>query len=125
MLFAPYGEILEINMKKAYKMKGQAFVVFKDLNQASEAMRRLQRYKLFGKELNIQYAKAKSDAIAKREGKFNPKKRAKPAGPGKVEPEDGKGKEIKEEAPAVSVPSNPRPRPRKSRITYCRSPSCR
>ncbi len=52
-------------------MKGQAFVVFKDVQQASEAMRGLQKMSFFDRELDIHYAKNKSDAIAKREGQYN------------------------------------------------------
>ena len=85
-------------------MKGQAFIVFKDLPQASEAMRGLQRFKFFGKELDVRYAKGKSEVIAKRDGTFNKmmKKRAKKkAG---IEMEDMKKKEKKEEV-AVEAPT--------------------
>ncbi len=60
-------------------MKGQAFVVFKDVSQSSEAHRALQNFKFFGKEMVIQFAKGQSEIVAKREGTFNPlaKKRAK------------------------------------------------
>ena len=83
-------------MKKAYKMKGQAFIVFKDVQQAGEAMRSLQKFTFFGKELNIQYAKSQSEIIAKKEGRFDPiaKKRARMAGQ-KIK-ETQKEEEIKE-----------------------------
>lgn len=64
-LFAPYGEILGVYVKNTYKMKGQAFIVFKNLQSASEAMRCLQKAAFFGKEMNIHYAKDKSDLVAK------------------------------------------------------------
>ena len=112
LLFSPCGEILEINIKKAYKMKGQAFIVFKEVSQAGDAMRRLQGFKVFGKEINIQYAKTKSDAILKKEGTFNPmaKKRMKKRD-GKQVAEEAKIEEMKEEkkeeaktAQPVSIP---------------------
>ena len=31
-LFSQYGDVLEINMRKSKKMRGQAFVVYKDIN---------------------------------------------------------------------------------------------
>lgn len=71
-IFSPYGEILGIYAKKTYKMKGQAFVVFKDLQSASEAMRCLQKALFFGKEINIHYAKDKSDCVTKLNNTYNP-----------------------------------------------------
>ena len=72
-IFSPYGEILGVYAKKTYRMKGQAFVVFKELQSASEAMRCLQKTPLFGLEMNIHYAKDKSDQAAKMEGSYNEK----------------------------------------------------
>jgi len=51
-------------------MRGQAFVVFRDTNAAAQAMRSLQGFEFFGKEMNIQYAKGKSDTIAKLDGTY-------------------------------------------------------
>ena len=53
-------------------MKGQAFVVFKELQSASEAMRCLQKTPFFGREVNIYYAKDKSDYIARMDGSYDP-----------------------------------------------------
>ena len=50
-LFSQFGEILEILTKKTVKMRGQAFIVFKDLPSASEAMRCLNKTNFFGKDL--------------------------------------------------------------------------
>jgi RNA recognition motif-containing protein len=71
-LFAPYGELLGVYAKKTYKMKGQGFIVFKDLKSASEAMRCLQKTPFFGQELHIHYAKDRSDLVAKLEGNLDP-----------------------------------------------------
>jgi len=72
MIFSTYGQILEINIKKSAKMRGQAFVVFKDKIQSTEALRALQNFRFMGKELSIHYAKSQSEIVAKREGTFNP-----------------------------------------------------
>eukprot|EP00826_Nyctotherus_ovalis_P009972 TRINITY_DN12644_c0_g3_i1.p2 TRINITY_DN12644_c0_g3~~TRINITY_DN12644_c0_g3_i1.p2 ORF type:complete len:101 (-),score=21.49 TRINITY_DN12644_c0_g3_i1:330-632(-) len=53
-------------------MKGQAFVAFKELQSASEAMRCLQKTLFFGKEINVHYAKDKSDCVAKIDNSYNP-----------------------------------------------------
>jgi len=71
-IFSTYGEILGVYVKKTYKMKGQAFVAFKDLQSASEAMRCLQKSLFFGKQLKIHYAKDKSDCVAKLDNTYNP-----------------------------------------------------
>lgn len=50
-LFAPYGVIREIHVKKALKMRGQAFVVFRDLKAAEMALKELQGHVLFGRPM--------------------------------------------------------------------------
>jgi RNA recognition motif-containing protein len=105
LLFSPYGEILEINIKKAYKMKGQAFIVFKEIVLAEEAMKRMQGFNIFGKDISIQYAKTRSDAVAKKEGTFDPiaKKRMKKK-EGKQGAEEEKMKEVIEEKKEEAKP---------------------
>jgi U1 small nuclear ribonucleoprotein A len=51
-------------------MRGQAFVIFKDINSAMEAKQRMAGKLLFSKTMKISFAKEKSDAIAKIEGTF-------------------------------------------------------
>ncbi|CAG8492021.1 3651_t:CDS:2 [Diversispora eburnea] len=57
-IFEQYGEILEIVARHTLRMRGQAFVVFKEQDSAV-----------------IQYAKTKSDAIAKLDGTIEENKR--------------------------------------------------
>jgi len=52
-------------------MRGQAHVVFRDIQTATQAMRALQGFEFFGFEMQIQYAKSKSDTIAKLDGTFH------------------------------------------------------
>jgi U2 small nuclear ribonucleoprotein B'' len=69
------------------KMRGQAHVTFRDIQTATQAMRALQGFEFFGREMvcflsivyqfnkanikqQIQYAKSKSDTIAKLDGTF-------------------------------------------------------
>lgn len=61
-LFSPHGQILDIVALKTEKMRGQAFVVYKELGSAVVAMRALQGYPLFDQSLRIQFAKTKSRA---------------------------------------------------------------
>ncbi|CAH8862977.1 unnamed protein product [Trichobilharzia szidati] len=51
-------------------MRGQAFVVFDDVNSASTALRAMQGFPLYEKPMRIHFAKVDSDVIAKRKGTF-------------------------------------------------------
>ncbi|PVU96031.1 hypothetical protein BB561_001433 [Smittium simulii] len=49
-------------------MRGQAFVVFRDVSSATIAKRQLDGFMFYGKQMTVNYAKNKSDAIAKLDG---------------------------------------------------------
>jgi RNA recognition motif-containing protein len=51
MLFATYGVILDVVALKTMKMRGQAHVVFRDIDSSTQAMRALQGFAFFGKDL--------------------------------------------------------------------------
>ncbi|KFY84676.1 hypothetical protein V500_09106 [Pseudogymnoascus sp. VKM F-4518 (FW-2643)] len=70
-LFSTYGPVLDVVAMKTMKMRGQAHVVFRDAQTATQAMRALRGFEFFGYELEIQYAKSKSDTIAKLDGTFH------------------------------------------------------
>ncbi|KAG0500059.1 hypothetical protein HPP92_000131 [Vanilla planifolia] len=63
--FYQFGKILEVLAFKTLKHKGQAWVVFEDVTSASEALKRMQGFPFYDKPMRIQYAKTKSDIIAK------------------------------------------------------------
>eukprot|EP00833_Pecoramyces_ruminatium_P008298 jgi/Orpsp1_1/1182330/evm.model.c7180000080850.1 len=96
-IFSPFGEILEINIKKNLKMRGQAFVVMKDVESATRALNVIQGFAFYNKLLDIQYARIDSDIIAKMEGTYEQQKRK------REEEKERKLKEAKKpkEAPAV------------------------
>ena len=67
-LFSPYGQILSVVASKAPSaMRGQAFIVFKEMSSAVVAMRALQGYPFYEKSLRIQYARTKSQATKEME----------------------------------------------------------
>ncbi|ORX50407.1 hypothetical protein BCR36DRAFT_583535 [Piromyces finnis] len=74
-IFSPFGEILEINIKKNLRMRGQAFVVMKDVESATRALNVIQGFPFYNKLLDIQYARIDSDIIAKMEGTYEQQKR--------------------------------------------------
>lgn len=87
MLFAPYGVILDIVALGDNKRRGQAHIVFRDIEASTQAMRALQDFKFFGKPMvrtthivsrtspliwlqRIQYAKDKSKVLKKLKGEY-------------------------------------------------------
>ncbi|KAG0495412.1 hypothetical protein HPP92_000103 [Vanilla planifolia] len=74
-VFSQFGKILEVLAFKTLKHKGQAWVVFEDVTSASEALKRMQGFPFYDKPMRIQYAKTKSDIIAKADGTFVPRER--------------------------------------------------
>jgi RNA recognition motif-containing protein len=76
-MFSQFGTVLDVIALKTLRMRGQAFVVFKDIASATHAMRAMQNFPFFDKPMKIQYAKAKSDIISKIDGTFIEKSRRK------------------------------------------------
>ncbi|KEQ75786.1 RNA-binding domain-containing protein, partial [Aureobasidium namibiae CBS 147.97] len=70
MLFSVYGSILDIVAMKTSKMRGQAHVLFRDVSSSTQAMRALQGFEFFGKEMRITYSATKSDTLAKLDGTY-------------------------------------------------------
>ncbi|KAK9371362.1 hypothetical protein V1509DRAFT_614428 [Lipomyces kononenkoae] len=67
-VFSPYGDILDIVAHGNIRMRGQAFVVFDDVESAASALEEVQGFELFDKPMVVQFAKTKSDATVKQEG---------------------------------------------------------
>ncbi|KAM3373925.1 U2 small nuclear ribonucleoprotein B'' [Capsicum galapagoense] len=74
-LFSQYGRIVDIVALKTPKLRGQAWVVFSEVTAASHAVRQMQNFPFYDKPMRIQYAKSKSDCIAKAEGTYDKKKK--------------------------------------------------
>ena len=50
-LFSVYGEIIEVNMQPTNKMRGQAFIVFREQEMADRSMQELRDFTLFGNKM--------------------------------------------------------------------------
>lgn len=61
-LFSRYGTVADIQMRKGLKMKGQAFVTYKDKTACEKSLAKLQGYPVFKKQMQISFAKSSSDA---------------------------------------------------------------
>ncbi|XP_061429525.1 U1 small nuclear ribonucleoprotein A-like [Lethenteron reissneri] len=69
-IFSQFGQILDIVALKTLKMRGQAFVIFKEISSATNALRSMQGFPFYDKPMRIQYSKVDSDIIAKMKGTF-------------------------------------------------------
>ncbi|KAL3649182.1 hypothetical protein CASFOL_005585 [Castilleja foliolosa] len=98
-LFSQYGRILDIVALKTAKLRGQAWVVFSEVPAASSAVRQMQNFPFYDKPMRIQYAKSKSDCIAKAEGTYDKKKK---------QEEKAEKKKRGEEGPQTSTANGPR-----------------
>jgi len=97
-LFGTYGEVIDIIAFGTLKKKGQAFVVFRDISCATNAMRALQGFSFLDKPMRIAYSKSKSDIVAQEDGTFKPRGKA--------------GEKAKEEEEAAKKKAAPPVRPK-------------
>ncbi|KAF5446623.1 U2 small nuclear ribonucleoprotein B'' 2-like [Juglans microcarpa x Juglans regia] len=74
-LFSQYGRIMDVVALKTPKLRGQAWVVFMEVTAASNAVRQMQNFPFYDKPMRIQYAKTKSDCVAKEDGSYDKKKK--------------------------------------------------
>ncbi|XP_059477523.1 U1 small nuclear ribonucleoprotein A [Neocloeon triangulifer] len=85
-IFSQFGPIHDIIALKTLKMRGQAFVIFKEVSSATNALRSMQGFPFYDKPMRIQYSKTDSDVIAKMKGSFveRPKKPRRETGSGEL-----------------------------------------
>uniref|UniRef100_A0A7E4ZYN5 U2 small nuclear ribonucleoprotein B n=1 Tax=Panagrellus redivivus TaxID=6233 RepID=A0A7E4ZYN5_PANRE len=69
-IFSQFGQVIDIMCFKTLRMRGQAHVIFKDVNCASTAMRSMQGFPFYEKPMRIQFAKEDSDVISKAKGTY-------------------------------------------------------
>ena len=67
-IFSEYGNVIDLVAKRNLKARGQAFVVFDEVEAAERAIKEVQGFELFDKAMILDYAKTKSDATVEREG---------------------------------------------------------
>merc|ERR1711963_951905 len=69
-IFTQFGQILDILATKSLKMRGQAFVILKEISSATNALRSMQGFPFYDKPMRINYSKTDSDMIAKMKGTY-------------------------------------------------------
>ena len=72
-LFSSYGEVIAVQILKHKGIRGTAFVSLKSVAQATMAVRNLKGMNVLGKEIQVQFAKKRSDEVSKIAGTFKPK----------------------------------------------------
>jgi U2 small nuclear ribonucleoprotein B'' len=73
LVFSQFGHIIEVHCAKSRRLRGQAWVVFDKLDSATRAVRGLDGFRFFGKEMRVRFALEKSDTICKIEGTYKPR----------------------------------------------------
>ncbi|KAF9620742.1 hypothetical protein IFM89_014346 [Coptis chinensis] len=76
-VFSQFGKIVDVLAFKTLKHHGQAWVVFDDVTSATNALKQMQGFPFYDKPMRIQYAKTKSDVVAKADNTFVPRERRK------------------------------------------------
>ncbi|KAI8913295.1 hypothetical protein EDD86DRAFT_187715 [Gorgonomyces haynaldii] len=67
-LFSQYGSVVDIKVKRNIRHRGQAFVSFETVEQATKALQHTNGHFLFEKPIDVQYAREPSFAISDRLG---------------------------------------------------------
>ena len=81
-IFSQFGQIMDIVALKTLKMRGQAFVIFKEISSSTNALRTMQGFPFYDKPMRIAYCKTDSDVVAKIKGTFKERpKKIKPPKP--------------------------------------------
>lgn len=93
-IFSQFGQILDIVAAKTLKKRGQAFVIFKEISSATNALRTMQGFPFYDKPMRIAYSKSDSDVIAKMKGTFKERPK-KPKQPKPVVSEEKRAKKQK------------------------------
>jgi len=69
-MFSQFGKVINVVAKKNVQMRGQAFIIFEKIEGAVKAKENLQGFFWMGYQLNIQFAKVRSDVHTKVDGSF-------------------------------------------------------
>lgn len=70
-LYSKFGEVLDVVAQHNYRMKGQAFIVFKELSSAQKAVEETNGKPFLKRALAVQFSKNRSDKVAELEGKLS------------------------------------------------------
>eukprot|EP00741_Cyanophora_paradoxa_P023070 tig00021537_g22280.t1 len=99
-MFSQFGKILDVLAGRGPSRKGQAWIVFAEQEAANNALTKMQGFPFYEKPMRLNFAKDKSDAIAKSDGSFKPRERAEKETK-KKKAASGKGSSKKSKVPVM------------------------
>eukprot|EP01036_Dinobryon_divergens_P023523 gene23523-31876_t len=97
MIFSQYGKISQIVARKSLKLRGQAWIVYNNINSSVAALKGKQGLSFYDKPLKIEFAKEKSYTVLKKEGITPVKRLAKRVREEVTEETEDDGTAIKEQ----------------------------
>lgn len=97
-LFTRHGKVHEVIVLRREGLRGQAWIIFDDVQAAAAALQAEQGFTLFGKDLVIEFAKTPSDRISRRDGTYIPKAK-------RIKTEDKREDESEVKASATTAPA--------------------
>lgn len=108
-MFSQFGKVIDVVALKTLRMRGQAWVVFSDVAAATNAKNTMQGFPFFDKPIRIEFARTKSDAVAKLDGSYKPDKDRKKKGEAARETliKRGESKRAAVAGPAGAMPVGP------------------
>jgi RNA recognition motif-containing protein len=113
-VFGPFGEIVQIRLRHAYKMRGQAFITYESAAAAKAAADTMGGFELFGKPLSVALARERADVLTKADGTYVPRERRK-AEAAAAEAERARARaraELEAEAAAAAATAAAAPKPK-------------
>ncbi|CEQ42634.1 SPOSA6832_04461 [Sporobolomyces salmonicolor] len=66
ILFREYGLVLGVTAHRNLRMRGQAFVTLDSKEAAAKAVKEVQKFPLYGKPMQLTFARTESDALVKK-----------------------------------------------------------
>jgi len=76
--FGQYGPVLEIVACDLYSLRGQAWIIFGNVQAAEKALAGGQDADFFGRKMRISYALEESDVVRQQKGTYKPRVKRKP-----------------------------------------------
>eukprot|EP00933_Yihiella_yeosuensis_P047053 TRINITY_DN42718_c0_g1_i1.p1 TRINITY_DN42718_c0_g1~~TRINITY_DN42718_c0_g1_i1.p1 ORF type:complete len:238 (-),score=64.53 TRINITY_DN42718_c0_g1_i1:105-818(-) len=106
-LFSTYGEVIDIVAAGSLKRKGQAFIVYRDISCATNALRSLNGFVFLDKPMKIGYCRTKSDIVAHEDGTWKPRARLDAAKADTAQRQKSAPQLIAPKTSAPKVPAHP------------------
>lgn len=108
-VFSQFGNIIEICAHKDLKRRGQAWIIFENVESASKALGEMANFSFYGKPMQVSFSKIKSDVVAKKDGSFvsRPKRKIEKKRKGKKKKGEKSKKEKRKKTEKTDVSEGP------------------